>query len=481
MKATELRHLLEAALPEAAHAEQSDLQLGHMYLPAGHIKAVALSRPVVVGDRGSGKSFWLKSLVDDTRRQLIGKTFQQEELLSCEVKTGFSPDVDGDYPTPKDLARLVQDGLSPDAIWYAVMVHLIVPESLPGNLVFWKDRISWIQEQSETVTAKLRAKNAELHAKKQCILIAFDGLDRLSPSWRDTVALVRGLLQTQLEFGRYSQLRTKAFIRPDMLASPEVRQFPDASKLLSLAVKLEWEAIDLYGLLWQYLANSSIPSQSAAFRKFADKVAKLSWDEGSNGVFVLTQAVRHDENRQEQLFHQIAGENLGRGKKSGNTWTWLPKHLSDAHGYTSPRSFLVALRFAAVDSNKRKFAGKEFALHTSSLKSGVSEASKVRRHELEENFPWIGDVLKPLKGLGLPARKQDVVIKWKKAETLSSLLAHHEPVPLPEAIKETDPASILAALEQLGLCRLLSDGRIDFPDIVRVDAGMTRKGGIPVR
>jgi hypothetical protein len=28
---------------------------------------------------------------------------------------------------------------------------------------------------------------------------------------------------------------------------------------------------------------------------------------------------------------------------------------------------------------------------------------------------------------------------------------------------------------------MLDDGRVDFPDIVRVNAGMTRKGGVPVR
>ena len=169
------------------------------------------------------------------------------------------------------------------------------------------------------------------------------------------------------------------------------------------------------------------------------------------------------------------------GTRSGNTWTWLPNHLSDARGYTSPRSFLVALRAAAIDSRKRKFVGPEYALHTPSIKEGVSSASEVRRTELEENLPWIQTIFKPLKGLPLPSRRQDVVSRWRKTGTIESLFHTSEDVPLPEKISEGEPASILLALEDLGLCRMLADGRVDFPDIVRVNAGMTRRGGVPVR
>jgi len=148
------------------------------------------------------------------------------------------------------------------------------------------------------------------------------------------------------------------------------------------------------------------------------------------------------------------------GARSGNTWTWLPNHLSDANGFTSPRSFLVALRSAAVDSRKRKFVGSEYALHTASIKEGVSSASEVRRHELEENLPWITDIFAPLKGLALPSRRQDIVSRWKRANTLDALHKASKSVPLPEKISPNDPGSILLALEQLGLCRMLDDGRV---------------------
>ncbi|CAM3422597.1 hypothetical protein [Polaromonas hydrogenivorans] len=479
MNPSEIRNLFEIALPEVAHAETT-LELGHIYMPSGHYKAIALDRPLVVGDRGAGKSFWLKSLVDRRRRDLIGHVFGLPSLLSCEVITGFDPSATGNYPDPRELATLIQSGTEPSDIWHTVIVQAFLPAIIPPELDAWPDKINWVNTQSGAVAKQLRDKNAALVDEGKILLIAFDGLDRLANTWKSTIVLMRGLLQTQLDFSKYTNLRTKAFIRPDLLDDPEVRRFPDASKLVSLAVKLKWDAIDLYGLMWQYLANSSDITASASFRRFCEDFGLFKWSPSDGTLFFLSEEIKHDESRQQALFHKIAGKTMG-GKTGGNTWTWLPNHLSDAHGYTSPRSFLVALRSAAIDSRKRKFVGPEYALHTSSIKEGVSSASEIRRHELEENLPWIKDIFEPLKGLALPSRRQDVVSRWRKAKTLDTLLSTSSSVPLPEKISETEPGSILLALQELGLCRMLDDGRVDFPDIVRVNAGMTRKGGVPVR
>lgn len=493
MTPSDLRTLFETAIPEGAQADTTPLALGHIYVPSGHYKAIALDRPLVVGDRGAGKSFWLKSLVDSTRRKLIGTVFGLPTLLSCEVTTGFDPSAADNDPTPRQFATLIKSNVEPADIWHTVMVQACLPDLIPTAVSTWPEKINWVNTKSEIVAKGLREKNAALAAEGRTLLVAFDGLDRLANTWKSNIELVRGLLQTQLDFSKYTQLRTKAFIRPDLLADPAVRRFADASKLMSLAVKLEWSPIDLYGLMWQYLANSSDEHASAAFRQYCEESGLFNWTQGDGSLFFLGEDIKHNDALQQALFHKLAGKTMG-GARSGNTWTWLPNHLSDARGYTSPRSFLVALRAAAIDSRKRKFVGPEYALHTSSIKEGVSSASEVRRAELEENLPWIQAIFGPLKGLALPSRRQDVVARWRKAKTLESFFPAKMaepsaepgsdiqlPIPLPEKITKDDPASILLALEALGLCRLLTDGRVDFPDIVRVNAGMTRKGGVPVR
>ena len=112
MKQSEIRNLFEVALPEGAHAETT-LEPGHIYMPSGHYKAIALDRPLVIGDRGSGKSYWLKSLVDPERRELIGNIFDFPSLSSCEVTTGFDPTTTGNYPASKVLVSLIQSGIQP--------------------------------------------------------------------------------------------------------------------------------------------------------------------------------------------------------------------------------------------------------------------------------------------------------------------------------------------------------------------------------
>jgi len=480
MKPSEIRNLFEMALPEAAHSEATPEQ-GPIYMPSAHYKAIALDRPLVVGDRGAGKSFWLKSLVDTNRRELIASVFGIPALSRCDVMTGFDPSATGNYPDFRELAALIQSSVEPADIWHTVMVQACLPAIIPLEIDTWRDKIKWVNSQPEVVAKQLRNKNTTLAAEGKSLLVAFDGLDRLASTWKYTVVLARGLLQTQLDFSKYTHLRTKAFIRPDLFSAPEIRRFPDASKLVSLAVKLKWDAIDLYGLMWQYLANSDDVAASALFRAFCEESGQFNWSSNDNQLFFLSEEIKNDELKQQALFHKIAGRTMG-GKTGGNTWTWLPNHLSDASGYTSPRSFLVALRSAAVDSKRRKFVGPEYALHTASIKEGVSSASEIRRNELAEDFPWIQDIFAPLKGLALPARRQDIVGRWRKANTIAALYdSNYSEVPLPEKISEGEPSSILFALEELGLCRKLDDGRIDFPDIVRVNAGMTRKGGVPVR
>ena len=202
MNPSDIRNLFETALPEAAHAETMPPEPGQMYMPSGHYKAIALDRPLVVGDRGAGKSFWLKTLVDPVRRELIANVFDFPSLLSCEVTTGFDPYTTGNYPTQRELATLIQSGIEPSDIWHTVIVQAFLPNIIPAETSTWASKIEWVNAQSEEVAKQLRNRNSDLAAEGKSLLIAFDGLDRLANKWKSTIILVRGLLQTQLDFSK---------------------------------------------------------------------------------------------------------------------------------------------------------------------------------------------------------------------------------------------------------------------------------------
>lgn len=483
MKPRDLRRLIIDSLPDVAQAESDMPSLGKLYLPPGHQKALSLDRPIVLGGRGAGKTFWLSCLRNDEKRSLIASNFGVRDLNNLEVRTGFDPSAVNSVDA-RLLKMLLSKHPSPSDIWYSILVVAVLPDLKYGSDAL-SDRVEWVMNNPETVSSLLMRENSERIQRNTPLLVAFDGLDRLASSWDETVSLLRGLLQAVLEFLKYSHIRTKLFLRNDLFLDSRVRSFPDASKLVSLAVSLDWTPVDLYGLFFQYLANSNDEKASLDFRSFVERDLGITWKKATASVFPIPDALRLNESKQSKLFHHIAGAYMGSGPKRGDTWRWLPSHLKDAEDYVSPRSFLVALHSAGIGSESREFTGREYALHWRSIQDGVRTASKKRVEELAENFPWIQQTIVPLSGLGLPARKQDIISRWKKEGTLANIISDarsgRSQVPLPSSIREGDATSLISALEGLGICRVLRDKRVDFPDIVRVEAGMTRKGGVPLK
>src|SRR5690606_24032460 len=144
------------------------------------------------------------------------------------------------------------------------------------------------------------------------------------------------------------------FLRIDQLEDSHVTAFPDASKVLASRVELTWPVTDLYGLLWQYLANAAHP-WAETFRQLAGKNFRIQWATTqlqNDLVWRMSPDLVHDENTQRDLVHAITGKWMGRDHRRGFPYTWIPGHLADARGRTSPRSFLAALRAAAEDTEK---------------------------------------------------------------------------------------------------------------------------------
>lgn len=476
-----LRELIVEALPEHAQAENSTPAPGQRFLPVGHVNALQLDRPLVEGGRGSGKTFWSQSLQDREARKSLASAFDAPQLDKLEVSCGFDPSrVSEAYPGVKVINSLLNKNVSMTDFWFAVVVGLCIPETMRtvgwANLD-WPGRCDAVQSHAELIDTELRKKNQAKREAGSPLLIVFDGLDRAaSGPWSKMTEVTRGLMETVLEFSRFDSLRLKVFLRDDIAADPAIRRFPDASKLFANRVRLEWSRADLYGLLWQYLGNAN---GSETFRNWSSKLVDSSWG-NVDTVHVLPEVLRSNEAAQERLFHHVAGERMGAGLRKGNTWKWLPMHLKDTLGYTSPRSFLVALRAAANTSGNYTPIKQQTALHWRAIEEGVRNASSIRRDEIAESHPWIDDVLNPLSGLPVPARRQDIVARWRRDNITDKVVKRVEAdsLVMPSGFDDKDPSSLLAVLKQLGLCDQRSDGRMDFPDIVRISANMPRKGGV---
>lgn len=470
------RRLILDALPSAVDAETAGPQINTLFTPTTHRNALAPDATIVRGARGVGKTVWYTALQSPELRNLAADTYAIPRLKAIHPIPGYGSELRPDeYPGPATLTSLIQSGYDAYDIWTVVLLVGLSDNVLTG-LDSWRARIDWIQGNPEHRERLIANADQQAIAGGQIKLVLFDALDRLSSDRTIAESLITGILRLALDLRtRTRNLRAKVFIRPDMLETARL-QFSDASKLLANIADLGWSPTNLYGLLFNYLGNTSGDS-SRIFRQTSGKWKPLS------GRYQAPDVLVRDSLRQQEVFEGIAGRYMGTDHRKGRTYTWLPSHLLDGIGQVSPRSFLSALRRAAEVTEER-FMQSANPLHPDGIREGVQAASQIRVQEIAEDLPWVSVTIAPLRGLQVPMEKEVIVQRWKD-ETLDAEL--RQQYALNEAGKESEvragPRSfdyddLTKELMDLGVMSRRADGRLDLPDVYRIAFGIGRKGGV---
>ncbi|MGH1556356.1 hypothetical protein ACRAWF_45205 [Streptomyces sp. L7] len=94
--AHEYRELLSAALPEATDADTLLPNLHTLFTPDSHRVALYVDSTVVRGGRGVGKTFWYRSLLDETLRDVAAEEYGIERLRRLTVSPGYGAAVEPD-------------------------------------------------------------------------------------------------------------------------------------------------------------------------------------------------------------------------------------------------------------------------------------------------------------------------------------------------------------------------------------------------
>ena len=342
----------------------------------------------------------------------------------------------------------------------------------------WIDRVRWVSENSEPVEQRLYDADQSMGSNKELQIIVFDALDRTAATWDDRARLLDGLLENLLDFRTFRAVRLKAFVRPDMLVGPEIGRFPDASKILVGAVDLLWSIRQLFGLLFHYLGNA--PLAGDTFRAHCMETFGQGFVEiPGMATWRAPGPMDIDETLQRRIFHSLAGEWMGTNPRRGYPYTWLPNHLADAHEQVSPRSFLAALREAAEETAEC-YQAHPLTLHYEATKRGVQKASQIRVAEVAEDFPWIRQVMEPLKDLTVPCEMTEIALRWTQSRLHDRLDSDLRGV-LPRRAGEFSQG-LCDQLVTAGIFARMPDGRINLPDVYRVGFGLRRLGGVkPLR
>ncbi|MEU6588923.1 hypothetical protein ABZ923_06760 [Streptomyces sp. NPDC046881] len=479
----EYRDLLAAALPEATDADTAEPNVRSLFTPDTHRAALYVDSTVVRGGRGVGKTFWYRSLLDETLREVAAQEYGIERLRRVRVSRGYGAALEPDlYPGPGNLRQLVEEGVRPYDLWYAVLLTAFGQPEL-RELPEWRDKATWVRNNPGAAERTVQMVDREAQGKGITHLILFDALEHLHRVRSQADRLVSGILELALamRLGTRS-IRFKVFIRPDMYDGA-LLHFPDASKLTSNAAALTWSRANLYGLLFHTLGNHD-GELAARFRALTG-----GWQPEADGRrFVPPALLSGDEQSQQEQFTVIAGPYMGSNFRKGHTFTWLPNHLMDGVEQVSPRSFLSALQ-KALSETRDQYAGHEFALHHEGIRRGVQTASETRVAEVSEDMPWVRLAIEPLAGHQVPIEREKVEVLWQEHRLVDALHKEAERYvpsdPNDDFLVRTgprypeDPALLIEELVGLGVMRQRRDGRIDLPDVYRIAFGVGRKGGVP--
>jgi hypothetical protein len=265
------------------------------------------------------------------------------------------------------------------------------------------------------------------------------------------------------------------FVRPEQF-NDETLRFIELPKLRSGSVELEWNQADLYGLLFFRLLECTRGLVREDFETMAEEIGAPV--PNSDLQVRRKWALVTDTDAQREMMTSLAGPYMGRSYKNGGTYDWPYKHLGDAKGNVTPRSFIKLFVEAA---SFREGSSADRVIFPEGIRHGLREASQVRVDQLGLEYPWIMRALAPLAGLTVPCPADTIFDRWKETNTVKVILAaatNPENGFLPPfPPRARDPFLQLAvAMERIGVLSFRSDGRVDMPDLFRVAALMLKKG-----
>jgi hypothetical protein len=483
----DIRAAIVASLPADTSLPLPDQQL---FLPWTHHQALQLDCNLVIGARGVGKTAWATALLASHDHQPSAVLLRSLYPYSLRTVAGFSDRDHNSHPPSPVFDALMRDQADPYNIWLAVVLRSLQMDSTPLPKESWSASAFWVGDHLEEAWSMVSQANQALGIANTHQLFVFDALDRVSRdgNWLHVSAAIKALLRLVLELKNFKYLHAKVFLRTDQYNRGSFADLPDIAKIRATRVELLWSLIDLHALLWQCLCNGPPSETREAFRSWCIRSSPVSIFESPDkpaaprspeARWELPLPVQQEEPVQRQLFERLAGLRMGSGARRGVPYTWIVNHLADAQGQATPRSFLAAIRKASEETIHR-FRESEHPLHYEGLKRGVQAASEIRISELEEDHPWLSELMKPFAEWRSLVPFIEEVFELVLNEAFGSI---PEGIPglaerLPRDLRNQGVHGLVVYMAQLGLLTPMQDHRLNMPDIYRIGFKLGRRGGI---
>jgi hypothetical protein len=448
-----------------------------VFLPLpNHLLALRPEVVIVEGTRGAGKTALFQLVT--AGRENLREFFSDSAIPVAKWIDAFSEQAP--HPSSLVLDQFVSSlaGASDAPLRTFWAVHLLeclsragvsaarLPTEISNARGYPSSPAEWVpvaERQLAKVMACLDLVDSELSAHKELVFASYDHLDRiglLEPNSQIRERLIRALVALWLSLStRYRSLRSKIFLRPDLFEQAQ-KSFPDASKLRSRSVSLDWDVDSLFRLTVRHLSNRG-PHVNAMVKWLRSAGIALKDHPGGARFGLLPEPL--GEEGQRAFAEQLAGAVMGSGPKKGYTYRWIPARLKDAGGRIVPRSFLRLFGYAAREARLANVKGDSL-MSPAHLVGALVKTSEDRVRELQEEYEFVGRLVNLKNKTMLMERKDVVKLLAAPASTK------------PDGFGK-DGEAVFRELSRIGVFETRSNGRIDVPDIYRYGYDIKRSGG----
>jgi len=123
-----IRRALATLPPAGARKAAEPPAIEEIFAPPSHENALDSDRALVIGNRGSGKSFWSGVLANSGTRDHVAKFYRRLNLEKMVVALGFHESAaasGGPAPSPRLLQELSNGNHNAEDIWRAVLLRAL--------------------------------------------------------------------------------------------------------------------------------------------------------------------------------------------------------------------------------------------------------------------------------------------------------------------------------------------------------------------
>lgn len=300
---------------------------------------------LILGEKGSGKTALYAALAHNNYAKALARFCEtsnanNDEWNRTEWIKGL--DTDGRFPSAtnfKNLKDLTDSQLR--NYWLLLLsreVNKIVQIDFPQNALLNGGlptfrTLAVDDNLAEDLEEFLKQANANLVSQNKYLIVVYDYLDRLlSEEANLRGRLVGALLGLWYEYqNRFSNLRSKVFLRKDIYDREIPTGLTDKVKLDNFKQEIEWDQSQLLNLVWKRVLEQDSDTVSKFIKSSIP--SEIEHAEGL-GFIPAFSADQHTK-----ILESLFGKRMG-GNNKAFPYNWIMQHIADTHRHIQPRSIL---------------------------------------------------------------------------------------------------------------------------------------------